>query len=147
MGFGRLHNPRTPRCFYRRMTFGHKSNGHFEYSRFVGYADGMHASQRRLVGLPVRTRSGHPLGKIADFIIDTDTGRIAFLAVRARGFIPGLMDQELRIAWAQVISLSDTEAVVADGSVPSGATRFIAGLAGKRLQAVPPSMHNAATDA
>jgi len=102
----------------------------------------MHISQRRLMGLPVRTRSSQALGKISDFVMDTDTGRIAFLLVRTRGFIPGLMDQELRIAWAQVISLTDKEAVVTDGSVPSGATRFIASLAGKRLQTSPPSVNS-----
>lgn len=107
----------------------------------------MQASQRRLVGLPVRTRSGSDLGKIADFIMDTDTGRMAFLVVRTRGFIPGLMDHELRVAWAQVISLSDTGAIVEDRSVPSGATRFIASLTGKHLQAAPPSAHSFTTDA
>ena len=77
-----------------------------------GYAFAMHISQRRLMGLPVRTRSGQALGRLTDLVIDTETGRIAFIQVRTRGFIPGLMDHELRIAWVQVISFSDKEIVV-----------------------------------
>ncbi|MCI0479366.1 PRC-barrel domain-containing protein [Candidatus Uhrbacteria bacterium] len=105
----------------------------------------MYISQRRLMGLPVRTRSGTALGKLTDLVVDTDTGRLAAFMVRTRGFIPGLMDHELRIAWTQVISLSEKELVVTDGSVPSGATRFIAGLTGKKLSAMPP-IPNASTE-
>lgn len=107
----------------------------------------MHISQRRLMGLPVRTRSGQALGRFTDLVIDTETGRIAFIQVRTRGFIPGLMDHELRIAWVQVISFSDKEIVVTDGSVPSGATRFIASLTGRRLQSVPPPVQSTLPDA
>lgn len=76
------------------------------------------------MGLPVRTRSGSPLGKLTDLVIDTETGRLAFLVVRTRGLIPGFLDQELRIAWTQVISLGEKEIVVTDGTVPSGAVRL-----------------------
>lgn len=100
----------------------------------------MQASYRKLLGIPVRTRSGHALGKLSDLIIDTDTGRLAFVQVRTRGLIPGLMDHELRIAWAQVISLNEKEAVVTDGSVPAGATRFLASIMDRQVQAVPPSV-------
>ncbi|MFH1078462.1 MAG: PRC-barrel domain-containing protein [Patescibacteria group bacterium] len=93
----------------------------------------MQISQRRLVGLPVKTRSGAMLGNVADLVLETDTGRLACIVVRSRGFIPGLMDHELRVAWAQVISMSETEVVVMDGTIPSAATRFIASLTGKRL--------------
>ncbi|MBU1034962.1 PRC-barrel domain-containing protein, partial [Patescibacteria group bacterium] len=36
---------------------------------------------RRIINLPVRTRSGQVLGRVVDSIIDTETGRIAFLLV------------------------------------------------------------------
>jgi len=84
------------------------------------------------MGIPVRTRSGTVVGRLTDLLVETDTGRVAFLLVRSRGFIPGLMDQDLRVAWTQVVSLSEQEAIVADNAVPSGATRFIAGLVGKK---------------
>lgn len=105
----------------------------FAAFRPSGYACAMQISQRRLVGLPVKTRAGAMLGKVTDFVLETDTGRLACVMVRSRGFIPGLMDHELRIAWAQVISISDMEVVVMDGTIPSAATRFIASLTGKRL--------------
>lgn len=94
----------------------------------------MHTAVRRLVGMPVRTRSGQVIGKLIDVVMELETGRLAFLLVRARGFIPGLMDQELQIAWAQVISLNEKEAIVTDGSVPSGATRLAAALTGRSLK-------------
>jgi sporulation protein YlmC with PRC-barrel domain len=84
----------------------------------------MQTSQRRLLGLPVSTRSGYRLGKLTDFIIDSDSGRISFILVRTRGLIPGLMDNELRIAWQQVISFGEKEIIVTDGSAESRATRL-----------------------
>lgn len=96
----------------------------------------MHVAGRRLVGVPVRTRSGKDIGKLSDILIDGETGRIAFVLVRARGFIPGLLDQELRIAWSQVISISEKEVIVTDGSVPTGATRLAAALGGRAVPSV-----------
>lgn len=84
--------------------------------------------------MPVRTRSGQVIGKLTDIVLDLETGRLAFLMVRVRGFIPGLLDQELQIAWAQVISMNEKETIVTDGSVPTGATRFAAALTGRLLK-------------
>jgi hypothetical protein len=56
--------------------------------------------------------------------LDLDTGRIDALLVRSRGFIPGLLDQELCIAWSNVVSLSAEEAIVADGFLPLTEKRF-----------------------
>lgn len=89
-----------------------------------------------MVGVPVRTRSGTAVGKLSEVIIDTETGRIAFVLVRARGFIPGLIDQELRIAWSQIISMTEKEVVVTDGSIPTGATRIAAALGGRTVPSV-----------
>src|SRR5512147_2069332 len=91
---------------------------------------------RRMVGVPVRTRSGKHIGKLSDVVLDLETGRVAVVLVRAPGFIPGLLDQELRIAWPQVISMSDTEVVLTDGSIPTGATRIAAALGGRAVPSV-----------
>ncbi|MBU1907618.1 PRC-barrel domain-containing protein [Patescibacteria group bacterium] len=69
---------------------------------------------RRIINLPVRTRSGQVLGRVVDSIIDTETGRIAFLLVRSRGLIQGLMGDALKIAWSQIISIDDKDVVVTD---------------------------------
>jgi sporulation protein YlmC with PRC-barrel domain len=92
----------------------------------------MQSRSQKLLGIPVRTRSGESLGRLGDVSIDCDTGRIDVLLVKTRGFIPGLMDQELRISWSQVISMDTKEAVVADGTVPVATRRFAIGGAAPR---------------
>lgn len=71
-----------------------------------------------LVGIPVHTKSGQALGKLADVLLDTDTGRIMFLEVRTPGLIHGLMNDILHVSWAQIISLDDKEAIVMDAVIP-----------------------------
>ncbi len=84
----------------------------------------MRLRPRKLIGIPVRTRSGQAVGKLADVLVETDTGRVEFLLVRTGMAIPGLPHEELQIAWSQVISLSEKEAIVADGTVPIGSKRL-----------------------
>jgi sporulation protein YlmC with PRC-barrel domain len=76
---------------------------------------------KKLVGLPVWTRSGTALGKIAGFEIDTETGRLALLHVKTRGLVPALLDQELVVAWDQVIEMTPAQVTVQDAVVPAGA--------------------------
>ncbi|MEO5927812.1 MAG: PRC-barrel domain-containing protein [Patescibacteria group bacterium] len=83
---------------------------------------------QKLQGIPVKTRSGKLLGKLVDVSIETDTGRLDAILVRSRGFIPGLLEGELRISWAQVVSLSTEEAIVVDNVVPAGGRRLAFGL-------------------
>lgn len=87
----------------------------------------MHVRQKKLLGIPVRTRSGQPVGKLADVELDTDTGRLDAIVVRTGGFIPGLIPRDLMVAWTQVVSLDDKEAVVADGTVPVGSAAIAMG--------------------
>lgn len=65
--------------------------------------------------------------------LELDTGRIDALLVRSRGLIPGLLDQELCIAWSNVVSLSAEEAIVADGFLPLTGKRFAMRLPGAGL--------------
>ncbi|MFA5935957.1 MAG: PRC-barrel domain-containing protein [Patescibacteria group bacterium] len=87
----------------------------------------MTARVHALIGIPVKTKSGQTIGKLADVCLDCDTGRIETLIVKGPGFIHGLMNQELHIAWSQVVSLSETEAIVFDGTVPMGASHLAIG--------------------
>lgn len=93
----------------------------------------MQSRCQKLAGIPVKTRSGEGLGRLVDVSIDTDTGRIDALLVRSRGLIPGLLDQELRITWSQVVSLSPTEAIVVDAVVPIKGRRLAVGTSSPQL--------------
>lgn len=87
----------------------------------------MRIRQKKLVGIPVRTASGQAVGRLADIELDTDTGRLEAIVVRTSGLIPGLIHHEVQVAWPQIISLCETEAVVADGTVPIGAAAIALG--------------------
>lgn len=76
----------------------------------------MNLNSKSLVGTPVRTRSGTPVGKLASLDFEADTGRLAVLRVRVRGMVPGLLDDEVAVAWSQVVSLDQREIVVADAA-------------------------------
>ncbi|OGL74082.1 hypothetical protein A3E39_00625 [Candidatus Uhrbacteria bacterium RIFCSPHIGHO2_12_FULL_60_25] len=81
----------------------------------------MVVNTKQLVGLPVVTRGGVAVGKVAGFDIETETGRLTALRVKARGLVPGLLDQELLVAWNQVVEIAKDKVVVQDGVVPVGA--------------------------
>ncbi|HWQ99314.1 MAG TPA: PRC-barrel domain-containing protein [Candidatus Methylomirabilis sp.] len=80
----------------------------------------MVVSTKQFIGLPVVTKSGTAVGKVAGFDIETDTGRIASLRVKVRGLVPGLLDQELLVAWGQIVEITIAQVVVQDGVVPIG---------------------------
>ncbi|MFA6429621.1 MAG: PRC-barrel domain-containing protein [Patescibacteria group bacterium] len=68
-------------------------------------------------GVRVETRSGQPLGKVASFDMDAMTGRLVAMRVKAKGLIPGLMEDELSVAWDAIIELLPQKVVVADSTV------------------------------
>ena len=68
-----------------------------------------------------RTKSGHKLGRVSAVEVDELTGKIAIFFVVAEGMIKGLLDNELSVAWNQVVEWRGDELVVADGAVPMGA--------------------------
>jgi len=82
----------------------------------------MNLNSRALVGTPVRTRSGTPVGKLASLDFEAETGHLAALRVRVRGMVPGLLDDEILVAWSQVVSLDEREIVVEDASVAARAS-------------------------
>ncbi len=69
-----------------------------------------------------RTKSGHKLGRVSHVEVDEMTGRVMAFYVAAEGMIKGLLGNELAIQWHQVLEWKDDEIIVADGSVPQGAT-------------------------
>ncbi|MEN9558167.1 MAG: PRC-barrel domain [Candidatus Parcubacteria bacterium] len=80
-------------------------------------------SAKQLIHLPVRTSSGIGVGKVSGVEIDTDTGRLASVLVKTGGLLAGLIGKELVVAWNQVVSISETEVVVEDATVPAHAVR------------------------
>jgi sporulation protein YlmC with PRC-barrel domain len=80
----------------------------------------MRINSRRLIGLPVLTKSGQDLGKVGSVDIDTENGRLATIRVKTRGLVQGLLDQELLVDWSQVVSINEDTVVVGDASVPGG---------------------------
>lgn len=80
----------------------------------------MNLNSKTLVGTPVKTRSGTFLGKLASLDFEADTGRLAALRVRVRGMVPGLLDDEALVAWAQVVSLGEREIIVEDAAIKAG---------------------------
>lgn len=85
-------------------------------------------NSRRLIGLPVRTRSGERIGRVLGFDVDVDTGKLAAIRVRAPGLIPHFVDQEVSVGWAQVVSIDEKEVVVSDGTVPAGGRLLVKGV-------------------
>jgi sporulation protein YlmC with PRC-barrel domain len=82
----------------------------------------MNINSRILIGLAVETNSGKAIGKVASVDVDADTGRIAIFHVKAGGLVAGLLSDELDVSWDAVIELTSEKLVVADATVPQGAT-------------------------
>jgi len=73
----------------------------------------MYLSYEQLIGLPVATRSGEPLGKVEGCGIDTDTHLVFQYQVKPSG-IANMFAKELLIGREQVVSLDNTKMVVKD---------------------------------
>ncbi len=81
----------------------------------------MDLNSKRMTGAPVFTRSGRMLGKLASIDVDADTGHLASIRVSS-GLVKGLLAKELVITWGEVIEMHEEKIIVADASVPIGAT-------------------------
>lgn len=64
-----------------------------------------------LIGMPVITEEKHKLGKVEDYIIESNSFVIQQLQVK-RGLLKGLSDTGLLINRTQVISITDNEIIV-----------------------------------
>ena len=68
-------------------------------------------------GVNARTVSGTRLGKVQSMSIDQDTGKLALIHIQPRG-MAHLLENELFVAWSDIISMTEEEVVVRDGVVP-----------------------------
>ena len=73
----------------------------------------MRMSNSDLIGLAVETKSGDHLGKVADFEVNTDTGKIENIHVKT-GLIQGLWHEQLVIAHNQIIEITKEKVIVED---------------------------------
>lgn len=66
-----------------------------------------------LINLPVYTKSGEHLGKIASFEVNQDTGKIEKFHVKT-GLIEGLWHEQLVINFTQVVEITEEKMTVDD---------------------------------
>lgn len=81
----------------------------------------MRFRDKELRGLPVVTRAGVKVGKIAGIIIDADAHSVAQYVVRRMRLILPFLPQELLVHPSQVVSLDREKMVVSDGAVVEAA--------------------------
>ncbi len=82
----------------------------------------MNMNTKDLIGLPVQTRSGIAIGKVVSLDMDVDTGRVVSFHVKSGNLVTGLLSDELMISWASVVELKPKALIVADNTVPAGAS-------------------------
>ena len=81
----------------------------------------MTLSLEQLIGLKVRTQSGLVLGRVKDFELEAETGRIARYVVADGGWLPKLLSQDLLVDQTQVVQITEAEMIVEDGLVEAKA--------------------------
>jgi len=76
----------------------------------------MRLNQKQLNHLPVYTQSGDFLGRIADYVLDTQQHQIIQYLVGSSSWLKNILSQqaELLIAQDQVVLLSEEKMVVQD---------------------------------
>lgn len=78
----------------------------------------MRLSAKELISLPVETKSGEKLGKIASFEIDIETQQISAYLIKSSNLIKDLLFQDqLIISPNQVILINKRKMVVEDGVI------------------------------
>ncbi len=70
-----------------------------------------------LRGIPVITRSGQKIGKLAAFVIDAERHEVAQYVVSRSSLLARILPDEMLVHRAQVISLDSEMMVVDDGVV------------------------------
>jgi sporulation protein YlmC with PRC-barrel domain len=75
---------------------------------------------KKLIGLPVETKSGLLLGKIKNFEIDSETQTVRQYIVKSRSLMKKLLSEEvseLVVGRSQVISIEEEKMIVEDSVV------------------------------
>lgn len=81
----------------------------------------MKVNSKEMAGVQAETRSGWPVGKVASFDFDADTGHLQAVRVKPGGLVANLLGEELLVSWDAVISMSEEKVVITDASVPERA--------------------------
>lgn len=81
----------------------------------------MTLNSKEMAGVAVETRSSWPVGKVASFDLDADTGHLKQLRIKPGGLVANLLGEELIVSWDAVISMSPEKVVIADAAVPERA--------------------------
>lgn len=84
----------------------------------------MELSDRKIIHLPVFTKSGKELGKVSGFEIDTNTQAIKRYYVKSHRLVAELFSKELIIGATQVISITDQKMTVEDLDLKEQAEDF-----------------------
>ncbi|MFA5070262.1 MAG: hypothetical protein WC528_03190 [Patescibacteria group bacterium] len=71
-------------------------------------------SHKKIINLPVETKSGQLLGAISHFDLEADEHRVIRYYVKSRQLIRGLLNKELIIGIDQVVALTPEKMVVED---------------------------------
>lgn len=82
----------------------------------------MRLTDQQLIGLPVLTTAGHPIGKVVGFELDTEHQVLYAYYVSAAPLVTKLVGRSvatLHIATSQVVSLDAEQMVVVDNAVHS----------------------------
>ena len=74
----------------------------------------MKIDYRKYKNVQVQTQSGQVLGSLADFELETDTGKIEKYIVKSGLSLPGIWEKKLVIDKDQVISFDAEKLIVAD---------------------------------
>ncbi|MFH1225796.1 MAG: PRC-barrel domain-containing protein [bacterium] len=77
-------------------------------------------TNKEIINLPVETKNGQSVGRVAEFEIDILTGKVANYHVKSSNVIKGLFKDELIINQSQVIGLTKEKMVVDDNVVTNG---------------------------
>lgn len=85
----------------------------------------MRITSSQLRNLPVKTESGEKLGRLSGYEIDVATHAIVAYVVRPSRLAQPIAPTSLRIAPAQVVSISSKEMVVRDGTVSQRDTETV----------------------
>ena len=76
-------------------------------------------NSKDMIGVPVETRDGRFIGKVASFNVDAITGKLSSLLVHAPGIVSGLFRDELLVDWNVILEMTPDRVLVGYGGEAS----------------------------
>lgn len=74
-------------------------------------------NSKKIIGLPIETKSGEELGKIFDFGIEVESQTVLKYYVKSSNILKEMFSEELIIYSNQVISINSEKMIVKDGVI------------------------------